>query len=252
MGNLWFLWEIALTGEALMIITPTAEECSQAVLGIMSLISPITYNGDFRPYFTIYDSDFKHFSDLHDRKMLSSLILGVTNPFFLKTLPNMPNVLIINNDAHSNTINPNSSNSLLGSPSSMISNNEITSSGNANTNRNGNGNGNGTGNQNTSKNKNKDKTKNKSKKSKSKSNSNNNKNNNNIDESKESATYNMGDVTTADTNDDGFVTISTPTSQTPKSKSKSLSNSLASPHSSMTLTAENLVTVHVRQQSKVC
>ena len=241
MGNLWFLWEIALTGEALMIITPTAEECSQAVLGIMSLISPITYNGDFRPYFTIYDSDFKHFSDLHDRKMLSSLILGVTNPFFLKTLPNMPNVLIINNDSICNTNSNTNNNSgmVSNSPSSVNSNNDIMSSGN------GNNSGNNINNNNNNR---KSKSKNKNNKNRKKHAS-----TNDIDESKESATYNMGDITaTTDVAEDGFVHVSTPVSETPKSKSQSLSNSLASPHASMTLTAENLVTVHVRQQSKVC
>lgn len=80
-----------------MVIGSSAEQCSHSVLGIMSLISPITYHGDFRPYFTVYDDDFKHFCNLHDRDMLPPLLLGVTNPFFLKVMPKFPHILILSN-----------------------------------------------------------------------------------------------------------------------------------------------------------
>ena len=103
LGNLWCLWELALTGQPLLVIGSSAEECSHAVLGIMSLISPITYHGDFRPYFTIYDDDFKHFCNLHDRDMLPPLILGVTNPFFLKVMPKFPHIMIISNENSTTT-----------------------------------------------------------------------------------------------------------------------------------------------------
>merc|ERR1719320_1467395 len=71
------------------------EVCTRAVLGIMSLISPVIYGGDFRPYFTIYDPDFKHYQELHDHGTLGSVILGVTNPFFLKAYPNWTNLLYL-------------------------------------------------------------------------------------------------------------------------------------------------------------
>lgn len=103
LGNLWCLWELALTGQPLLIIASSAQECSHAVLGIMSLISPITYHGDFRPYFTIYDDDFKHFCNLHDRDMLPPLILGVTNPFFLKVMTKFPHIMILSNQNSTTT-----------------------------------------------------------------------------------------------------------------------------------------------------
>eukprot|EP01083_Nonionella_stella_P228874 810764_1 len=102
LGNLWCLWELALAGQPLLVVGTSAEQCSHAVLGIMSLISPITYHGDFRPYFTIYDDDFKHFCNLHDRDMLPPLILGVTNPFFLKVMPKFPHILVLS-DANATT-----------------------------------------------------------------------------------------------------------------------------------------------------
>jgi hypothetical protein len=128
LGNLWFLWELALTGKPMLVIATTAEECSYGVLGIMSLISPMTYCGDFRPYFTIYDHDFKHFCDLHDHDMLPPLMLGVTNPFFLKVMPKYPHILVLsssnshlisannnnnssNNTQHETSASPSSSNS---------------------------------------------------------------------------------------------------------------------------------------------
>jgi len=98
LGNLWFLWELALVGAPILVEAPSAEECSQAVLAIMSLIAPITYQGDFRPYFTVYDDDFKHFCDLHDRDELHKkpLLIGVTNPIFKdKIMHRFPNILCL-------------------------------------------------------------------------------------------------------------------------------------------------------------
>jgi hypothetical protein len=95
LGNLWFLWECALAGEPVMVISQSPEVCTRAVLGIMSLIAPVIYGGDYRPYFTIYDPDFKHYQELHDHGTLGSVILGVTNPFFLKAYPKWTNVLYL-------------------------------------------------------------------------------------------------------------------------------------------------------------
>uniref|UniRef100_A0A6A7FWQ2 Protein DENND6A n=1 Tax=Hirondellea gigas TaxID=1518452 RepID=A0A6A7FWQ2_9CRUS len=95
LGNLWFLWELAITGRPLLIISKTPAGCAHAVLGLTSLISPIVFQGDFRPYFTVYDDDFKHFSALHDHKMLPGVVLGITNPFFLKVWNHFPNILFL-------------------------------------------------------------------------------------------------------------------------------------------------------------
>lgn len=81
--KLWALWELVLTGDPILVLTHSPTQSSDAgllffilysnieVLGLVSLISPVSptivccsevqlvYGGDFRPYFTIYDSDFK-------------------------------------------------------------------------------------------------------------------------------------------------------------------------------------------------
>jgi len=56
-----------------------------------SMIYPLRYCADFRPYFTIHDSDFKEYT----MKALAppSVILGVTNPFFAKTLQHWPHII---------------------------------------------------------------------------------------------------------------------------------------------------------------
>jgi len=95
LGSMWFLWESAITGQPTMVISQSPEMCTKAVLGIMSIISPVIYSGDFRPYFTIYDPDFKYFQDCHKNNNLGCVMLGVTNPFFLKVYKNWENILYL-------------------------------------------------------------------------------------------------------------------------------------------------------------
>ncbi|KAL4443165.1 hypothetical protein ABPG74_002232 [Tetrahymena malaccensis] len=91
--NLWKIWEIVLTNQPLLIVADSPEECSELVFGAISLISPLEYVGDYRPYFTIYDLEYKTIKDECDKKMTRNIIIGITNPFFLKTLPDFPAVL---------------------------------------------------------------------------------------------------------------------------------------------------------------
>eukprot|EP01083_Nonionella_stella_P284682 969212_1 len=95
LGNLWFLWELVITGRSILVVSKKPERCSEAVLGLLSLVSPLVYKGDYRPFFTIYDPDFKSFCSLHDHKTLRSVILGVTNPFFLKVFAKFPAILLL-------------------------------------------------------------------------------------------------------------------------------------------------------------
>jgi hypothetical protein len=64
----------------------------------------LRYCGDYRPYFTIHDSDFKNFTQPSAPDSIPSLILGVTNPFFLKVLSHWPHVITIG--AHNQSNNP--------------------------------------------------------------------------------------------------------------------------------------------------
>jgi hypothetical protein len=58
------LWELLILGESILIITPFPKVSCEAVLSCISIISPLFYAGDFRPYFTVHNSDFKHFIEM--------------------------------------------------------------------------------------------------------------------------------------------------------------------------------------------
>lgn len=95
-SKLWLLWELVLTGEPLLIVSPSPPQCSDAVIGLVSLISPLRYCGDYRPYFTIHDSDFRTYTQPPpENGKIPSLLLGVTNPFFFKALSHWPHVITV-------------------------------------------------------------------------------------------------------------------------------------------------------------
>ncbi|XP_026681924.1 protein DENND6A [Diaphorina citri] len=56
-----------------------------------SLINPLIYFAEYRPYFTIHDSDFKDYTS--KTTTVPPAILGVTNPFFTKTLQHWPHII---------------------------------------------------------------------------------------------------------------------------------------------------------------
>lgn len=94
--KLWLLWELVLTGEPILLVSPSPTQCSDAVIGLVSLISPLRYCGDYRPYFTIHDSDFRTYTHVPSgQETIPSLILGATNPFFFKALSHFPHVVTV-------------------------------------------------------------------------------------------------------------------------------------------------------------
>ncbi|XP_063304427.1 protein DENND6B [Pelobates fuscus] len=89
--NLQLLWELVLLGEPLVIMAPSPTISSEIVLALTGCISPLKFCSDFRPYFTIHDSEFKEYTTRTQAP--PSLLLGVTNPFFIKTLQHWPHIL---------------------------------------------------------------------------------------------------------------------------------------------------------------
>jgi hypothetical protein len=63
-----------------------------------SMITPLMYCSDFRPYFTIHDSEFKEYTTKAHAP--PPVILGVTNPFFAKTLQHWPHIIRICDTPH--------------------------------------------------------------------------------------------------------------------------------------------------------
>ncbi|CAK5080905.1 unnamed protein product [Meloidogyne enterolobii] len=94
--HLHLLWELILLGEPLLVCAPNASLCSSIVHSLISLISPLKYEPDYRPYFTIHDSDFNDILNSKQNCRWNNIcVIGVSNPFFLKVLNYWPNILKI-------------------------------------------------------------------------------------------------------------------------------------------------------------
>ncbi|KAG5261475.1 hypothetical protein AALO_G00284660 [Alosa alosa] len=85
------LWELMLLGEPVVVMAPSPTVCSETVLALVSAVSPLKYCCDFRPYFTIHDSEFKEYTTRTQAP--PNVILGVTNPFFIKTFQFWPHLI---------------------------------------------------------------------------------------------------------------------------------------------------------------
>jgi hypothetical protein len=86
--ELWSIWELMLLGEPLVVMGPDPSTCSQVITELLDLIKPIPYCGDYRPYVTIQDPDFKSFASKN--RVPPNTIIGVTNPHFSDALAHWP------------------------------------------------------------------------------------------------------------------------------------------------------------------
>ncbi|KAF4367587.1 hypothetical protein F8388_011226 [Cannabis sativa] len=108
--QLWVLWELLLVGEPILIIAPTPPQCCEAVASLVSLVAPLLYSVDFRPYFTIHNPEFAQLNSLREGDMFPPMILGVTNLFFLKSLRNIPHIVSVGSPAPNSNRLPASNN----------------------------------------------------------------------------------------------------------------------------------------------
>eukprot|EP00798_Chlamydomonas_sp_ICE-L_P022159 gene22159-29224_t len=117
--RLWHLWELILLGRPILVVGLSPMVCSQATAALISLIAPLPYSQDFRPYFTIQDPAFASLASgrLPSHSIPDSLpaaatgaaaskeeeeantdlpcLVGVTNLFFVKALSQWPNILSV-------------------------------------------------------------------------------------------------------------------------------------------------------------
>nr|KAF6494519.1 DENN domain containing 6B [Rousettus aegyptiacus] len=87
------LWELMLLGEPLLVLAPSPAVSSEMVLALTRCLQPLRFCCDYRPYFTIHDSEFKEFATRTQAP--PNVVLGVTNPFLIKTLQHWPHILRI-------------------------------------------------------------------------------------------------------------------------------------------------------------
>ncbi|KAI8814967.1 hypothetical protein BJ742DRAFT_671214 [Cladochytrium replicatum] len=89
---MWVCWEYMVVGEPLLVVSDTPKGCSDTVIALVELVKPIPFGGDFRPYFTIQDADFKRIAT-RGRPPPAAMVLGVTNPVFNSVLEHWPHVI---------------------------------------------------------------------------------------------------------------------------------------------------------------
>ncbi|KAK7074120.1 Protein dennd6a, partial [Halocaridina rubra] len=100
--HLNLLWELVLTAEPLVVMAMSPTTAANTVQTLVSLISPLKYGGDYRPFFTIHDSEFKEYTTRTSAP--PNVILGVTNPFFAKTLQHWPHIIRIGDNTGSPSV----------------------------------------------------------------------------------------------------------------------------------------------------
>ncbi|VUZ47053.1 unnamed protein product [Hymenolepis diminuta] len=98
MSHLQRIWELVITAQPLLVMAPNPGKASQTVQALVSCITPFAFSADYRPFFTIYDPEFKDVTRGASSSPIS--ILGVTNPFFSKALQNWPNVIRLGKVKH--------------------------------------------------------------------------------------------------------------------------------------------------------
>lgn len=89
--HIQLLWELILLNESIAILGTFPTHCSQTVQALVHIIWPLRYASDYRPFFTIHNSEFQEITFNSSNK--SSIIIGVTNPFFAKLLHQWPHVI---------------------------------------------------------------------------------------------------------------------------------------------------------------
>ena len=93
------LWELVLTAEPLVVMASTPALSSATVQFLTTIIYPLSYCADYRPFYTIHDSDFKDITGSNS-VALPNIILGVTNPFFGKALNSWPHLIRLGDQSH--------------------------------------------------------------------------------------------------------------------------------------------------------
>ncbi|EJD06824.1 DUF1630-domain-containing protein [Fomitiporia mediterranea MF3/22] len=89
--HLWSIWECILLCEPLLVFGPSPAMTSQAIWWFVDILRPVSFVGDFRPYFTIHDKEYH--TIVNKNRPKSGLLLGVTNPLFESMCKHWPHKL---------------------------------------------------------------------------------------------------------------------------------------------------------------
>lgn len=109
-SHMWSIWECLVLSEPVLVFGFSSVTTSRVVWWLRDLLRPVSLrncgtsfghpfndpvqiplSGDFRPFFTIHDTD--HTALVNPRPPQAGLLIGVTNPFFDKACKHWPNML---------------------------------------------------------------------------------------------------------------------------------------------------------------
>ncbi|KAI9229272.1 MAG: hypothetical protein DHS80DRAFT_22538 [Piptocephalis tieghemiana] len=90
---LWDLWELMILGEPILVMGATPGDAARGVYSLVDLICPLIYSGDWRPFLTIQDRDFKVFSN--PRTPQGTVVLGASNRIVLEACSHFPHILYL-------------------------------------------------------------------------------------------------------------------------------------------------------------
>ncbi|GIY16358.1 protein DENND6B [Caerostris darwini] len=93
LSHIQLLWELVITSEPIIVMAGSPNITCDMVQALICMIWPLRYCCDYRPFFTIHDSEFKEYTTKVQAP--PPVILGVTNPFFAKTLQHWPHIIRI-------------------------------------------------------------------------------------------------------------------------------------------------------------
>lgn len=91
--NLWSLWEILITETPLLVVGGDPSQCSHAILTMLSLITPLTTQADFRPYVTVQNDDVLEYHDAIKQGQVGNLLLGISSPLLARNFREFPAIL---------------------------------------------------------------------------------------------------------------------------------------------------------------
>ncbi len=95
LAGIWAVFEALLVGKPILVIGQTPPDVGAVVLGLISLIAPAPYGGDYRPYLPIYDKDF---DSIFQTMVPASTVVGVTNPLCERWAGSWPVVVRLGGD----------------------------------------------------------------------------------------------------------------------------------------------------------
>ncbi|CAF2410542.1 unnamed protein product [Rotaria sp. Silwood2] len=99
--HIQLLWELVLLNEPIAILGNFPTKCSQTVQALVHIIWPLRYANDYRPFFTIHNSEFHEItfnSSIKPSFSPPKIIIGVTNPFFAKLVHQWPHIIRVDDD----------------------------------------------------------------------------------------------------------------------------------------------------------